>query len=978
MDSRYLSNSRQYSRLDRELRGHIPASRVLRDPLSTLAFGSDAGFYRLIPKRVVKVGSEAEAASVLAACSRLCLPVTFRAAGTSLSGQAISDSVLMQIGRGFNAAEVLEGGLRIRLQPAVIGSAANRLLAIHGRKLGPDPASIDSAMIGGIAANNASGMCCGVARNCYRTLVSLRVVLVDGSILDTSDSASRAAFAETHSGLLDGLSRLSAEVNADADLKALILRKYTMKNTTGYSLNALVDFTDPFDILQHLLIGSEGTLGFISEITLRTVPDPRHKAAILAFLPDAEAVGRAVRALAVADADVEAVEYMDAASLRCVAHHPEIAIARAKLQDCSALLIDVRGRDAAALSRSREAVREILSGLDLPSRPIMTSSDGEYQSLWAIRKGIFPAIGSTRPPGTSLLIEDVAVPLARLAEALRDLRGLLAECGYPEAVLYGHALSGNLHFVFWQDFGAPSEVERYALFMERLTDLVVGKYQGSLKAEHGTGRNMAPFVEKEWGKRAYAAMTAIKALFDPQGILNPDVILSADKRIHLKNLKPMPLADSLIDKCTECGFCESVCPSRDATLTPRQRIVTWREISRLRDGKRGGGRMRALLRGFRYQGEKTCATDGLCAVKCPVGIDTGKLIKSIRRESKSGWQGALAGMVSANFGTALGGMRFALGLLQMVRTLCGAARVSKVLRGLSRILPGVFPAGLEYLPRPGRRLSFPSRTPALPEGAGPDAAAPDPARRVLYFPSCINRAFGPERRSDQPLSEIMMDLLARAGFEVIVPAGIENLCCGLAFESKGFADQGEAKLREVRSALELYGPGCFAAICDMSPCSQRLVEKLASGLPGGIQDSVGFLEEHVLPRLDLRKRAGTIAIHPTCSVAKMGLTRSLENLAAACVENVSVPEGPACCGAAGDRIFLHPELPASACSVLKNSVPKDCREGYSSSRTCEIGMTRFSGVTYRSILYLLFEAAAGPSPSVNLREYQPGRKKEAL
>lgn len=965
----------------RDLAAAIPDERLLRDPLSTFAHGCDASFYQLVPQLVVKVLDEKEASTTLAACARHGVPVTIRAAGTSLSGQAVTDSVLLLVSRTFNRARVLDQGRRIRLEPAVLGSAANRLLAPFGRKIGPDPASIDAAMIGGIAANNASGMCCGIAHNSYRTLDSMRLVLADGAVLDTADPASRAAFAESHRTLLDGLSRLADQVQADAELRDLIHRKYRMKNTTGYSLNALADFRDPIDILQHLLIGSEGTLGFISEITLRTVPDPPCKAAVLAFFSDDASAGMAVLALAAytegADRGrtpdgggpqeaeippVAAVEFMDAASLRAVASYPEIAAA-GNIAGCSALLIDVRARNHDDLGDRLDAVRDILTVMPHRVPPLVATQASAYRSLWALRKGLFPAIGSRRPPGTTALIEDVAFPMDRLSEALTDLRELLDAFGYGHAILYGHALSGNLHFVFWQDFNRPDETDRYAAFLESLAELVVGKYQGSLKAEHGTGRNMAPFVEMEWGRRAYDLMLDIKSLFDPLGVLNPDVVLSTDNRIHVKNLKPLPLAHPVVDRCTECGFCENACPSKNLTLTPRQRIAAWREITRLREAAhsdRNPGRLKALTRSFVHQGEETCATDGLCARNCPVGIDTGSLIKAIRRDSKPAWQRALASVAAGRFALILRGLRLFLHLHHAARATLGERSWTRLWMAASRFAPVFFPPGAGHLPRPASKL-ISLRVP--PMHAAPIQSRP----QVLYFPSCINRAFGPGRKEDPSLPEAMVTLMQRAGFDPLLPEGLDSLCCGLAFASKGFEAQGESKVQELQAALEarMHGRmGPVAILCDASPCSQRLKEKLSKSLR--VQDSVEFLAQQVLPRLDFRKIPGPVALHPTCSLNKMGLDGNLADLASACSETVVLPEGMSCCGVAGDKIFTHPDLVQSACAPLRSSLPTGCRDGYSSSRTCEIGLSAASGLPYRSIAYLLLESSAeGKAPILN-------------
>ena len=948
------SPSENLSLLHAELRAFLPADRLLSDALSLAAHAGDASFYKLTPQLVARVGGEEEASALLAACYRHRVPVTFRAAGTSLSGQGVTDSILMPVARSFSRAQVLDGGSRIRLQPAVIGAAANRILAPYGRKLGPDPASLDAAMIGGIAANNASGMCCGTTANCYRTLDSLRVVLADGSVLDTSDPASRREFASRHAGLLEGLSGLAAEVQADAPLRDLIARKYGMKNTTGYGLNSLVDYQDPFDILQHLMIGSEGTLGFISEITLRTVPDFPRKAAILAFFADAASLGAALTGLAVAP--VEAVEYMDEASLRSVASHPEIA-ASGGLEGRSALLIEIRGRHDGELRAHIDLVRQVLRFHEAPTLAIVAMDTALYHKIWSIRKGLFPAIGALRPAGTTIIIEDVAFPVSRLVAALADLRGLLDAHGYLESIIYGHALAGNLHFVFWHDFGRPSEVGRYAEFMDALAALVIGKYQGSLKAEHGTGRNMAPFVEREWGSQAYEIMRRIKDLFDPLGILNPDVLMSADERIHLKHLKPSPRTHPVVDQCIECGFCEPICPSRNLTLTPRQRIAVRREMATLQAGVGKGSRvdsirLNALRQGFKYAGEQTCATDGLCATKCPVGIDTGTLIKSLRGESRPVWKTALAGFAARHFCLLTRSVRIGL------RAYHGIPGLPLLLRILGTLLPRAIPPGLKYLPRAAKPASIPLSTSG-------------PAGRVLYFPSCVNRVFGPHRPDDPPLNSVIIELLQRAGFEVRLIPGLEGLCCGLAFASKGFAHAADAKLNGIQEALDASGWGEVDLICDAAPCTQRLVQSLSGSRR--IYDASNFLAERVLPRVPITARKGTIALHLPCSLVRMQTDGALTVLAEACAERVIRPSGMDCCGVAGDRIFTHPELPLTACEPLGDGLPAGCRDGYSASRTCEIGLGAAAGISYRSIAYLLHESIFVQVPEGSPRNSSPPR-----
>jgi D-lactate dehydrogenase len=589
----------------------IPAERRFDDPLSTLAFGTDASFYRLIPKLVVRVEAELEVVDLLKLASTHQVPVTFRAAGTSLSGQAISDSVLIVLGDNWNGREVRGQGSQIRLQPGVIGAAANAVLAPYLRKIGPDPASINACKIGGIVANNASGMCCGTAQNSYHSLAGMRLVLADGSVLDTEDPLSITRFFASHADLLEALAELGRQTRANSALAAKIRHKYRLKNTTGLSLNALVDFDQPIDILSHLLVGSEGTLGFISAVTYNTVPDHPHKASALLVFPDVESCCRAVTLLK--QQPVSAVELLDRRSLRSVQDKPGMPEWVKGLSDSAcALLIESRAASQSLLHEQLQLIMAAIAHFPLEKQVDFSEDPVVYNLLWKIRKDTFPAVGAVRQTGTTVIIEDVTFPIEQLAEGVNRLLALFDKHGYDEAIIFGHALEGNLHFVFTQAFETPEQIARYEAFMQDVAQLVAVEFGGSLKAEHGTGRNMAPFVELEWGADAYQLMWQIKRLLDPQGILNPDVILSEDRDIHLKNLKPLPAADAIIDKCIECGFCEPVCPSKGLTLSPRQRIVIWRDIQAK---KRAGIDTRELEAAYQYQGIDTCAATGLsCGV----------------------------------------------------------------------------------------------------------------------------------------------------------------------------------------------------------------------------------------------------------------------------------------------------------------------------------------------------------------------------
>ena len=722
-----------YDGLYRDLARFMPRERLVTDPLRTLAYGTDASFYRLVPKIVAIVESEPEIVGLLAACRSRGTPVTFRAAGTSLSGQAISDSVLALLGDGWRAWSISPGAETIRLQPGIVGSDANRFLAAYRRKIGPDPASINAAKIGGIAANNSSGMCCGTAQNSYHTLAGIRVVLADGAVLDTEDAASVAALRASHAPLLAGLAALARGVRADPALAERIRHKYRMKNTTGYGINALVDFEDPVDILAHLMIGSEGTLGFISSITYRTVPEHADKASALVLFDDLGTACEAVTALK--GAPVDAVELMDRPALASVEHKPGMPQAIRQLgADGAALLIEARAADAATLAARVAAIEQVLRGIRTAGPFKFTTDAEECARLWDIRKGMFPSVGAVRRTGTTVIIEDVAFPVPRLAPATLDLQALLAEHGYREAIIFGHALEGNLHFVFTQDFGVPAEVERYARFMDALGELVVARYDGALKAEHGTGRNMAPFVEREWGAAGYALMAEIKRLFDPEGLLNPGVIINGDRQAHLKNLKPLPAVDPLVDKCIECGFCEPKCPSHGLTLSPRQRIVGWREIARLEAaGDLAAARQFRAL--YDYQGIATCAACGLCATACPVDIETGKLTKALRARHAGDVARLVGSTVAAHYGAATAGVRAGLAAADALHAAIGTRAMTALTGGARTLSGGRIPLWRAEMPR---ATSFdPARLPAWQAGA---------SARIVLLPELRRADDGPGAR----------------------------------------------------------------------------------------------------------------------------------------------------------------------------------------------------------------------------------------
>ena len=912
------------------LRDVLPAPQVVADPLRRLAYGTDASFYRLTPEVVAVVESEADVQAVLRAARAHGRPVTFRAAGTSLSGQAVTDGVLALIGEGFATCEIPPDAATVRLGPGMVGGDVNARLAPHGRKIGPDPASIATCKIGGIAANNASGMCCGTAQNSYHTVRAMRVVLADGTVMDTEDAASVAAFRQSHGALLQALERMGAETRADTALADRIRHKYRIKNTTGYSLNALVDFEDPIDILAHLMIGSEGTLGFISRITYDTVVDDPCKASALVFFPTLELACQAV--LGLRRLQVSAVELLDRASLRSVHDKPGMpAVMRTLGDDAAALLVEVRAQTASVLQLRIDAALGVLEPLPTVEPAAFSTDPAVCEGYWKVRKGTFPSVGAMRRTGTTVIIEDVAFPVESLAAATLDLQAAMRHHGYDEGIIFGHALEGNLHFVFTQDFSDAAEIDRYARFMEDVCALVVDKYDGSLKAEHGTGRNMAPFVEREWGPQATQLMRRIKALFDPGTLLNPGVILDDDPRAHLKHLKPMPAAEAIVDRCIECGFCEPLCPSHKLTLSPRQRITSWRERSRL---QAGGESTADIDAGFGPLGIDTCAMCSLCSTACPVGIDTGELVRLLKDRRSGPVQRAAARWSAGHFGTFASASRLGLRLGHAAARVLGEDVVARASGG----------AWKKQMPQAGRRVVAP------PPQAG------DP---VVYFPTCGGRIFGDAMPGQPSLHEVVTTLLTRAGFAVRLPQGVERLCCGQMLSSKGRAQEADTMADALAEALLRVasdGQGGFhPVVMDASTCSLRMKKHLEGRLQ--VLDFHEFAHDALLPRLHIRRGADPIALHVNCSVRRSASDDKLRRVLRACTEQVVEPTGVNCCGFGGDVGFTAPELNAHALRHVPAQLPGGCCSGVSTNRTCEIGLTDRTGRPYRSIAYLLEECS---------------------
>jgi D-lactate dehydrogenase len=924
--------------IGKELLDLLPPDRIKTRYIDRVTYGSDAGFYYLLPEAVVQPISEEEIRALFDFSHRHGIPLVFRGGGTSLSGQAITDGILVDLSRHWGRVEPLAEGRMVRVGPGVTGAMVNARLKMFHRKIGPDPSSIAAAMMGGILSNNSSGMCCGVVNNAYHTLKHMRFILPGGGIFDTADGADHARFLKECPGISAELVSMRVEILANTELREKIRKKYRMKNTVGYSLNAFLDYDHPLDILAHLLIGAEGTLAFIASATLETIPQLASRSTGMLYFPDLHTACNAIPALT--ETGAEAVELMDRASLRAVEAIPGMPQGLKGLPpSAAALLVEFQGEDEGRLGGRLAAFLAVAPGLSMLHPPVFTEDVAGQDLLWKVRKGLFPSVGAVRKSGTTVILEDIAFPVDRLGDALADLRALFAEFGYDEAIIFGHAKDGNIHFVVTQSFRTAVEVDRYARFIDRLIPMVVDKYNGALKAEHGTGRNMAPFVETEWGPAAYAVMQRLKAVIDPLNLLNPGVIISPDDRIHLKNLKQLPEVEGEVDKCIECGYCEPVCPSRDLTMTPRRRIVARRAL-KLLETAADTAHHRELLGQYRYDGLETCAVDGLCAGACPVDINTGDLVKRLRRENHSAVANRMAMGVARNFSLAERMTRAALSIGAGINRLFGRRTMTRMTQLFRKIAPGLplWPVRLSGAPKLPKRVAMSG------------------GRQIVYIPSCVTRMLRVE--GAESTMDALLSVAAKVGIDVILPENIHGACCGQLFSSKGFAAAYQYTADKMLALLwELSHQGRLPVVMDVSSCTYTMLNgrKRFDGLQ--ILDVVDFLHDMVLPLATDIRRMENVVLHPVCSLHKMNTYGKFVAVAQHFAAGVTVPLHAGCCGMAGDRGFFFPELTAAATAHEALEVGTTACDGhYSSAVSCELAMSEATGKAYESILRLAEKA----------------------
>ena len=910
-------------------------------------YATDASPYRLFPQVVIVAESVGHIAKTLQYAKQNHRSITLRASGSSLNGQSQGDDILIDVRNCFNGLEILQEGLYARVKPGTIISTANHALLPYNRVLGPDPASSGVATIGGVVANNASGMTAGTKLNSYHTVASMKVLLPSGTLIDTGDRGVDGDLFAHERELHDGLLEIREEIHRDEAFAAWLKKKFSIKNTNGYRLDAFLDCSTPGAILQKLMVGSEGTLGYIAEVTFATLPlKPLRSTGLLIFSSLHDAAAAAPHFI---EMGAMAAELMDGRCLHIATSIPGVPKSWNDVsEDAGALLVEFRASQTDELTKMEQDGIKFASSLDLHD-PAQFSRDPKAAGiLWKVREGLYPIVASARAQGTCLMIEDICVPQDRVGDAANDIIGLQRKFHYFVNVA-GHASAGNLHFLVGVNFGIPSDVDKYAAFMEEMTTLIISKYDGSLKAEHGTGRNIAPFLEKEWGPKATALMWRIKKLFDPIGLLAPGVMLNKDPLGHVKNTHTFPEIEHVANACIECGYCEPVCPSRHLTTTPRQRIALRREMMR---HEPGSAIQKALLKEYEYDAVQTCAGDSSCEHACPVQINTGVMMKQFRHLEHSQGQEWVAERIAEHWGLVEPMARASMLVGNIAAKVLGDKTVRGILNAARKVIsPELLPSWVESLPMPASSK--------LPRTNQDGAAA-------IYFPACINRIFGGSKlsRHEKSLPSAFVTLSERGGYPLFIPPDVVGSCCATVWHSKGY-NAGNILManRMVQNMWHWSQQGALPIVCDASSCTLGLKQEVLDYLSLEnrerhkaltIYDSITWVDEKLLPNLKVTQKVRSATVHPTCSMHTLGNDTTLRKIAAQLADKPFYPLTSTCCAFAGDRGLLHEELTRSATHDEAREVMQQDLDLYiCANRTCEVGMEHATQAPYESFVYAL-------------------------
>ncbi|HBR51297.1 MAG TPA: FAD-binding oxidoreductase [Nitrospira sp.] len=736
-----------------DLRALLGSTKVKDDVSTITAYAVDASIYRIPPQAVVLVESEDDIAATIGYAVSRGIPLTPRAAGTNLTGSAIGSGIILDVSRLNQILEVNREEQWARVQPGMVLAELNRQLSSHGLMFGPDPSSGDMCKLGGMIANNSSGPHTLRYGSVKDNILRLRVCLTSSSWVDAQSYALTDPSLERLLTMVPALREILILVQAHADLIAE-KQPTVSKNSCGYNLFGVADglARGMFDIPK-LFVGSEGTLGVVSEARLTLVKKPSATLTALIHFTHLEEVGDAVPQLLTLRPS--ALEVMDANTLNLIgraAHGIPADAAATLLLELDADSIEVD------LHEQAEALGTICRPYRLASAPMLAFDAERREQLWKARKALYPTLYRFDPKKKPInFVDDVVVPAGRISELIRYLEEFFEGQDVPVAI-FGHIGNGNAHIVPLLDVNNRGDFEKMVQAYQEIHSTVLNRFGGSICGEHGDGRIRAEFVKRMFGGELYDLFRQVKNAFDPGNVLNPGIKLSNES--FTEHIDYTRLSKS----CATCAKCNSVCPVYDVFQSEDMSARGWFEIVTAKD--------------YSYLNSKrvveACLNCKSCRTICPAGVDVSDLILQKRAEHPN----RLAGWI---FRSQAKGVNFdaLLHILAATQVIWDRLFFRKVLeRIMAPIMKQLAPtARLPHdltLPKLARRHLRERYAQLTTNGADPL-----PQRTVAYFHGCAANYF------DDGVGDAVIEVLQKHGVEPALPP---QRCSGTPIQTYGHVD----------------------------------------------------------------------------------------------------------------------------------------------------------------------------------------------
>ncbi len=736
-----------------DLRALLGAEKVKDDGPTITAYAVDASIYRVPPQAVVLVESEDDVAATVAYAVTRGIPLTPRAAGTNLTGSAIGSGIILDVSRLNRILELNQEERWARVQPGIVLAELNKRLGLQGLLFGPDPSSGDMCKLGGMVANNSSGPHTLRYGSVKDNVQSLRLCLTSATWIEARAYAFDDPSLERLLTAVPALRDVLVMTQTHAELIAA-KRPTVSKNSCGYNLFGLADglARGSFD-LPKLFVGSEGTLGVVSEARLTLVDKPKATLTALIHFQSLEEVGEAVPQLLTLQPS--ALEVMDANTLNLIGRgkHGIPADAAATLLvelDADSLEVDLRER--------AEAMATVCRPYKLAAELTLAFDAERREQLWKARKSLYPTLYRFDPKKKPInFVDDVVVPAGRISELIRYLEEFFEWQRVPVAI-FGHIGNGNAHIVPLLDVNDRGDFGKMVSAYREIHATVLNRFGGSICGEHGDGRVRAEFVKTMFGEELYDLFVQVKKSFDPENVLNPGIKLSeVSFTEHIDYTR-------LSKSCATCGKCNSVCPVYDVFQSEDMSSRGWFEIVTAKD--------------YSYLDSKrvveACLNCKSCRTICPAGVDVSDLILQKRIEHPNRLAGWIFGQ-QARGGAFESFLRF----LGSTQNMWDRPFFRKLLEWITRpIMKTLAPtAGLPHdlvLPKLAPRQLRERYAELIPNGIDPSST-----QTVAYFHGCAANYF------DDGVGDAVIEVLKKHGVEPALPP---QRCSGTPIQTYGHVD----------------------------------------------------------------------------------------------------------------------------------------------------------------------------------------------